>query len=49
MQFQFWGFTPSGDRVDLGCSLFAAPRLAREAGVNEVFGFNPSTGARFKL
>lgn len=49
MQFQFWGFAPSGNRVDLGCNLFAAPRLAREAGVKEVFGFNPSTGVRFKL
>lgn len=49
MQFQFWGFAPSGNRVDLGCNLVAAPHLARKAGIKEVFGFNPCNGERFKL
>lgn len=49
MQFHLWGFAPTGERVDLGCNLIAAPRLARKAGIKEVFGFNPSNGERFKL
>lgn len=50
MPLQFWAFK-NGQRVDLGCNRWAAPRLAREAGfaLSEVHGFNPNNGESFKL
>lgn len=49
MQIKYWGFKPGGERIDLGCNRFAAPRLARAAGITEVFGFNPNNGATFMI
>ena len=49
MQFAFWTFV-NGSRVDLDTtSIFSARRVAREAGGDACYGYNPSTKKTFML